>query len=988
MNETESASEGQTVETVADSGKDARRAAGTAPHGIRRGDAIGRYQVRSLLGAGGMGQVFTALDPELGRTVALKLVLRDGRAPSSRERARLLREAQALAKLQHPNVVAIHDVGTQGDQVFIAMELITGDTLGAWLASSARPWRAIIAVFVAAGRGLAAAHAGGIVHRDFKPSNVVVGTDRVVVVDFGLACARGDEAAREDSGGMSSPPSVFDVSLTLTGERVGTLRYMAPEQHTGGLVSPLTDQFAFAAALWEALYGVAPFPGVSSAEVLRKMKSGPAVPPSARTVPERVRAALARALAVEPERRWPCLDDLLAALQPTPARRGRSLVLAGLAMGLVAVAFVGGRKQAAAPSCGAGAAIAKEVWSAAARARVQTAFRATGQPYADGVFQRVDAAMTAKLDAWARAHRDSCEATHVRHEQSDALLDLRTRCLGRARAEIETLVTLLADTSKAGIDHALVAIGEAGDTASCSDVTAMTAVLLPPTDPDLARQVAELERERARVVAVDHLGRAKEAVAGGRALLERARRLGYAPILAEVLNTVTGIEADYGDAARLPELIHEQLRVAQETHNDRLVAIALGDEASDVGVRHERFSEGASLFRIAEAALLRAGDVPHEAFAIMYDEGNFLAAQSQSSFALSRYALALAALCSRGDCVNHPKLPFVLQAIAGEEAHLGETPRARALMERALVLLERTRRKEDPLIAAVLCNLGVMEIQAGNVEEAIASYQRALPLAEAGLGADHPSVALVLTNLAEALTARRHYTEARERAERALRIREDKLGHDSPALVPTLKALAVIALGEGKLAEALALVERSLTIGKAAFGADSEELIESYEVLAGVDLARGLPAAAGAAAERALELQEKSASKTDVGLAKDLRLRARCLAAQRRAPQALAALDRALTLDPTPSDAEALVGDAEVLLAAGQPARAVPIAERAVAALAAPERRKPGILDTRARRVLASAVSNAASRERRRTPVHEARGHSEAEAEAPAPWPR
>ena len=941
MSDTESVPGCQTAEPVAE-GPVAPEGEGEAAK-IRPGDTIGRYQIQSLLGKGGMGQVFAALDPELGRAVALKLVRSDRMGSSARSRARLLREAQTLAKLQHPNVVAIHDAGAEGDQLFIAMELIAGQTLGEWLGSAARPWRATVDVFVAAGRGLAAAHAVGIVHRDFKPSNVVVGTERVVVVDFGLARPHGDaDASDADSSGP-----VFDVELTLTGERIGTLRYMAPEQHTGAAISPQTDQFAFAVALWEALYGIPPFSGKNSAEMLRDMRQGPPVPPLDRKVPERLRVALARALAVEPGRRWPSLDGLLAVLDRSRAVRGRRFALGAVAVALMAAAFIGGRQQAAAPSCDAGTGLAAEVWSPAARTRIQTAFRSTGRPYADEIYQRIDAAMKTKLDAWAAAHRETCEATHVRHEQSEARLDLRMGCLGRARAELSTLATLLADPSDAAVDHALRAVAETGDFSGCADISALKAAGAQPRDPATLAVVGE----RVRVSVLDSLGRAKEAVAASRALVERARSLGDALMLAEAMSLAMKIETNYGDASRVPELAHDALRAAEEARDDRLVARSIGAEAADLGVRQQRFTEAVRLFRIAEAALLRAGDVPDTAFAILYDEGNLFDAENQPSFALSRFAAALAVLCSRGDCADRPKLPFVLQAMASDEGGLGETARARALMERALVLLERTRRKEDPLNAALLTNLGNMESHAGELDAAIANHERALSVLEAALGPDHPMVALILTNLADPLIAQGRYAEARAHAERALRIRETQLAADDPTLVATLQTLAAIALGEGKLTEARSLADRSLAVGKSAFGADSDQLIESHEVLAGVALARGLPAQAKASAERALALCDTRADDAVATRARILRLQARALAAEHHGPEALASLARAQSLDPAANRAEALLADAEVLIAVGQP-------QRALALLEAPGAEKPGILGERARKLRARALQN------------------------------
>jgi len=242
---------------------------------VRAGDNVGRYTVRHLIGAGGMGEVYAALDGELGRTVAIKLLRPTMRAGGTRARARLLREAQALARLHHPNVVTVHDVGTDHERVFLAMELVEGPTLGEWLRQRARPWREVRDAFVAAGRGLAAAHAAGIVHRDFKPHNVIVASGRVVVVDFGLARAGGEE---EDSSPAASSPTTGEMlgtDLTLTGERVGTPLYMAPELVAGGVVTAKADQFALCVALFEALYGRAPFAGRSLEELAAAVRRGP-----------------------------------------------------------------------------------------------------------------------------------------------------------------------------------------------------------------------------------------------------------------------------------------------------------------------------------------------------------------------------------------------------------------------------------------------------------------------------------------------------------------------------------------------------------------------------------------------------------------------------------------------------------------------------------------------------------------------------------------
>ncbi|HEX3766207.1 MAG TPA: protein kinase [Kofleriaceae bacterium] len=282
------------------------------------GDRLGRYLVLSTLGAGGMGVVFAAWDPQLGRKIALKL-LRSSVASSSKDaRTRLRREAQAIAQLSHPNVVSIYDVGTTDDgALYIAMEFIEGDTLTSWLRSYPRTWREIVDVFRQAARGLLAAHSVGLLHRDFKPDNVLVGGDgRVRVTDFGLARSvlLPDEAAH-----ATPVMSALDVALTATGTVLGTPRYMPPEQLTGPDLDARSDQFSFCVALYEALYGRHPLPGGTSVAMLDQGERA-ALPPAGSKVPTAIGRAVQRGLERDRVRRFPSMGALIDALEVKPRR--------------------------------------------------------------------------------------------------------------------------------------------------------------------------------------------------------------------------------------------------------------------------------------------------------------------------------------------------------------------------------------------------------------------------------------------------------------------------------------------------------------------------------------------------------------------------------------------------------------------------------------------------------------------------------------------
>ena len=293
---------------------------------LARGTEVGRYAVTGVIGSGGMGVVYCAYDPNLERNVALKLL----RSEHSSRQDRLLREARAMARLSHPNVVAVYDTGMFGDQIFVAMELVSGVTLRSWL--DGKPsWQEVLAVFVAAGRGLAHAHANGLVHRDFKPENVLISTDgRVRVSDFGLA-----QPTASSYVDVSSSQYVAHHVQTQTGLIAGTPAYMAPEQLAGQPPDPRTDQYSFGIALYEALYGT----------------RDTSEQPRDRAVPDWLRAIIMRGTREKPAERFASMDELLVALArgSSTKRKGRRIVMfaTSLVVGTASLAFVVWRAQPA-----------------------------------------------------------------------------------------------------------------------------------------------------------------------------------------------------------------------------------------------------------------------------------------------------------------------------------------------------------------------------------------------------------------------------------------------------------------------------------------------------------------------------------------------------------------------------------------------------------------------------------------------------------------
>jgi eukaryotic-like serine/threonine-protein kinase len=756
---------------------------------LERGAQVGRFLVLGLVGRGGMGEVYAAHDPELDRRVAIKL-LRGGSGVSegpTDARTRLLREAQAIAKVSHPNVVVVYDVGTIDDRVFIAMEFVDGYTLGYWMQAKRRSLAEILEVFGAAARGLAAAHQKELVHRDFKPDNVMVGADgQVRVMDFGLVRFAIDRDKLPEQG-TSSPqaalaalddPSVdpdatsvlgqsrktwqrtagHDVlagNLTSAGAIIGTPAYMSPEQFQGLPTDARTDQFSFCVALYEALYGQRPFLGPSLPELAANVVGGKVRPePSDVRVPAPIRRALLRGLSADPAARFPSMEVLLAELRYEPAVSGARRFTASAAAKLASVWEVPDELQPVAT---------------AAKTEIRAAFLATGKPYASAAFEATSRVLDRFVQKWTEIYVDSCEATHVRGDQSTEVLDLRMAALQEALEDLRALCKEFRRATPEAVEKAVSAASALGTLERCSDVKLLRAIVRPHDDP-ATREAVTLLRARLREVrTLERVGRIADALQQVAALETDARAIGYTPLLAEVLLVCGLVYSRAADNDKAVSTFEEAVWAAELCRHDEHTVEAATYLVSLTGHVQSRFDAGEIWSRLAETVLRRMGGHDLLWGWLFNNRGSMRSTQGRMEEAIEDQRLAIAA----------------------KEKALGP---------------------HDPDVAISLSNAAIYLDEMGETALAVQYLGRALDIARATIGLDHPDAATFLSNQAEFLNRLGRHDEAAAPAQQALAVFERETDPEGRYASYPLLSIGLSRIGTGRFREAVVPLERAVRI--------------------------------------------------------------------------------------------------------------------------------------------------------------------------------
>jgi tetratricopeptide (TPR) repeat protein len=746
---------------------------------LNAGQRLGRFVIERTIGAGGMGTVFAARDPDLDRPVAIK-VLHAGTGDRARQQ-RLLQEARAIARIRHPNVVIVHEIGEHEQRLFVVMERIEGPSMREWLAIG-RGVDETIAILAGAARGLAHAHSHGITHRDFKPENLMIDADgNAKVVDFGIAEL--DLELRD--GAMTA--------VTQTGEAIGTPPYMAPEQLRGEAVSPACDQFSWCVTLYEALVGDRP------ERDLAAIAAGAAppsieVPPS---VPARARAVLERGLASAAKDRFGSMEDLLSVLEP-PARKKWPLAIAGgLAVGAAITASVFAlRGTEAVDTCANGATRIDAAWNATTSGALTQSLGAFAP--------RVTTTLGERTRTWRASHATVCRAA------ASPARTHRMSCLDDSLANLRAFVDFWS-TRPANIEplRAVAGAGAIPDPRSCetAEPTTGAAPRSPAEDALFARleqaSVARSANAWERSVEIAH------AVADEAKAIESDRVLAKARIIS---GDALGFLMKFEDAQRE---IREAIDAASRGKEDVLAAYAWGTLIVHIGVHERKPAEALSLATAARAAVARLGGTHREAELRLHLDLGRLMFQSDD-FAGARAELDKAVAMVDAPPRQPDKLVGEVHfELAATLMELKESAAAVTHLERALEAQRRAYGDSHPAVAQTLQYLGMDKNDRGDHAGALALFEQARAAYAASIGTDHPLYGSALGEIAIAQIKLGRLDDARPSVQRETEIMVKAYDLDHPVTVSAFVLeieLAQAYVAAKRPGEARTLLDRAKTL--------------------------------------------------------------------------------------------------------------------------------------------------------------------------------
>ncbi|MGH1341888.1 MAG: protein kinase domain-containing protein [Nannocystales bacterium] len=859
---------------------------------FERGETLGRYVALDTLGSGGMGIVLSAYDSKLDRRVALKL-LHPHTGADPENHARLIREAQALAKLSHPGVVAVYDVGELRGQVFIAMEFIDGPNLRSWTHEAKRSTAAVLSVFRDAARGLIAAHDAGIVHRDFKPDNVLIDPKgRAHVTDFGLALESHEVVQNLSASSRSDSSHSSSSRLTETGMVMGTPAYMPVEQHAGNPTDHRSDQFSFCVSFYEALYGVRPFSGANATELCLSIKRAEIPPPPAGvSVPRRVHRAIVKGLALKPEGRHASMRALLRAITP-PTRNRRTWVfggLGGLTIGAGVVAFA----EPPARPCSSFRASIEDVYGSEQESKIQAAFESSKLAYAGASFEATDRTLDRFTDAWATAATDACLATE-RGEQSDHMLDLRMHCLDRARSRLSATVEVLSEASPEIVHQGMALASNQVELELCGDLEALQRTVVLPADAEEAAETEQLFTAIDRMEAMRSAGKKEDAKMLFSDYETRLASSDFPPVVASAAWIQGRLVGTDNRASEAITHFRRAYLVSLEHGLDGLAANA----ASSLGFYYSEFQldlvEAEHYLDVAAALAKASGSVQAQSGVAgnlstlrrrqsRYDEA-VASAQEALSLAKTQKATrplqvaevhvqlanvlrlrdgpkaAIPTLLEARDDVLaelgsvHPVLVGIYREQAGVARELGNYDEA---FVHASAALEQARAAygEGSLDEAYeLANLATIAGSLGRKRESLDMLARVDEVFAREQGETHPVRAAVMNNRATIFTELEQWDDAEASFQDALRIAQANADGPDGLSVTLNRNLALVALYGAELSKAKKYADAALAGGLGVHGEDHMDTGMTHAVLGRIALAHNEFEVARASLQRAVTI--------------------------------------------------------------------------------------------------------------------------------------
>ena len=908
---------------------------------------VGRFTLLEQIGSGGAGMVWAAYDPRLDRKVALKL-LRMRTDQSSPAKARLIREAQVAGRLSHPNIVSVFDVGEYEGSAYITMEFIDGPDLARWLKDAERSNEVVLDVFVQAGRGLAEAHRNGVIHRDFKPANVMVqlsgAEPRARVVDFGLA---GWDDAGSSHHDAPLAGALDSGSLTATGRRVGTPAYMSPEQAAGQRATERSDQFSFCLSLVEGFTGRRPFDGVDDYALPKDALDG---------VPAWMHGALERGLQRDVEARWPTMDALLAELEPPSQSRRRLTILVG-SVGLLGIAVALGMQDASTEELAVCTGTPDEltgIWDDATKDSLQSALLESGIAYAPDVWDRIAPRIDGWTERWSAMHREACEATHVRRVQSEAALDQRMLCLQRAKLDLVATTELLGKPTDEVIENAHELVAGLPSIDLCADLEA-----LQRGDVHLSAEDNERVLEVQRLVAEAQANMEATLLDAALAAIERAEQTATglaAPALASeiwlVAAQIRTLRGEHEEAEQLMRKVHAHAAEHQQWGALRNATAMLMD---NLGNRQGRASEalpmrdlalglsmqspldeaetrtilgnvlqGAGEYDDAEAELrksleLRLAELPEDDVLVAESQAALAGVLAKQKKMEEAEAQARASLASRLAALgpHHPSVGTSRVSLATILHGAGKLDEAEQLLVEGLEAAEQALPEAHPQRSLFYINLAAIAHARGDLQIAETMTRQAVGALEAAHGPHHPNLIASINNLAMILSMQGRFDEAEVEFEKALQRRIDSLGPEHPDVARSHNNLGGFLQEQGRYKEAERHFQASLEVHQATLRETHPDIASAHMVLGSVQRIQDDWASALGHFEECLAIREQELGPSHPEVAKVLANLGRAQRELGRYDEAEAALRRAIEIREAKLDpAATLIADVWLALGA------------------------------------------------------------------------